>query len=548
MTVDATSYQSLFDHSPVAVFLEDFTAVTDWMGELRERGVVDLRGHLSDDLVELARSKVTVLDLNDTAVEMFGEPVRRMLVAGIVLESDDARSAFIEQLVALWEGRERVDLEFSSLQGADGPLDCLLSWSVRTGDSGTIDPAHVVVTIADVSEQRAADRQVERKAAQLQLLQDVSLKISGQRSIDEVFRLIVEGAVEVLEADQARLLVFAEEQDEIVADVSALPYGMPDGKAEVREGIAGWVLAHGEPTLSADIATDSRNRGASQVAARAGEFASLAMAPLLVDAAVVGTLSVLRKRGRASFRAEDVHMLTTLATHAGYAIQSARLLDSLENSLAARDRLLALVSHELRTPLTAIIGMAGTVRDNAGSFDPTELARYASVIVDQGRDLAGIVDDLLSSAAAEAGALEVAVGSVNLWQQVSAVAASLGETARSAGPPFDVEADALRVRQIVRNLVTNARRHGGPTIRIAVSCETQWGFVDVADDGAGVPQDLQPRLFEPFEHGGDHAESVGLGLAVCRDLAERMGGAVTYQRTDGWSTFRLALPRSGQAT
>jgi len=549
--VDDTTYRSLFEHAPVATFLEDFTDVAEWMSRLRAAGVSDLRRHLSADLLDEARSLVRVLEVNETAVEMFGEEVRQTLVAGLELESNEERAAFTEQLMALWEGRDRIDIEFPSLSSPSGSMDCHLSWSVRRDSGGTVDPSHVVVTIADTSEQRAVGRQVAKRAEQLQLLHDVSIQVAGLRSLDDVLRLIVEGTVEVLSAGQARLIILDEDRMEIAANVGAgaddEAHLDPITVAGVVDGIAGWVLETGEPTLSADIGADERNRGDARDAARASVFGPLAVAPLMVNARVVGTLAALRLRDDPIFLSDDLHMLTTLATHAGYAIQTGQLLSQLEGSLAARDRLLAQVSHELRTPLTAVIGMAGTMRDNAHRLGPEELSRYAGVIVEQGNDLAQLVEQLLSTAAAEAGALDIGVAPVDLWQQAATVAASLGLTATTGSEPVEVTADALRVRQIVRNLISNARRHGGPSIRVEVSRSDEFGVVEVSDDGEGVPTDVQPTLFEPFEHGQHHAESIGLGLAVSLDLARRMNGDLTYRRHDGWSTFRLTLPRSDQA-
>jgi signal transduction histidine kinase len=100
----------------------------------------------------------------------------------------------------------------------------------------------------------------------------------------------------------------------------------------------------------------------------------------------------------------------------------------------------------------------------------------------------------------------------------------------------------MRVRQIIRNLLTNADRYGGEhvTVRIVENPETTSLFV--IDDGKGVPADEQADIFEPYYRAGTRVESVGLGLTVSRDLARLMGGDLTYVYYQGHSFFELRLP------
>jgi signal transduction histidine kinase len=101
-----------------------------------------------------------------------------------------------------------------------------------------------------------------------------------------------------------------------------------------------------------------------------------------------------------------------------------------------------------------------------------------------------------------------------------------------------------RLRQILRNLVTNAHRYGGETASIAVRRLGSAAVIEVSDDGDGIPAELVERVFEPYEtaHRATRvAGSVGLGLTVSRELARLMGGDLTYHRTGSGTTFRLTL-------
>jgi len=104
-------------------------------------------------------------------------------------------------------------------------------------------------------------------------------------------------------------------------------------------------------------------------------------------------------------------------------------------------------------------------------------------------------------------------------------------------------ADRLRVRQIVRNLLTNASRYGGAVAEVVIQDGTL-PSIQVRDNGSGVPDELVQRIFEPYGRAhsrGIATEAVGLGLTVSRTLAESMGGSLEYRHEGGWSVFELTL-------
>jgi signal transduction histidine kinase len=104
--------------------------------------------------------------------------------------------------------------------------------------------------------------------------------------------------------------------------------------------------------------------------------------------------------------------------------------------------------------------------------------------------------------------------------------------------------DPARVRQIVRNLLTNAERYGGSVVTIDITKVDDRVVVAVADDGPGLPRQEWDKIFEPY-HRGHHTPgrpgSVGIGLAISRQLAELMGGTLTYTYEQGRSVFVLSL-------
>jgi two-component system sensor histidine kinase KdpD len=108
-----------------------------------------------------------------------------------------------------------------------------------------------------------------------------------------------------------------------------------------------------------------------------------------------------------------------------------------------------------------------------------------------------------------------------------------------------VLADEGRVRQILRNLITNAQRYGGHQVHIATQVAHGIVHVRVSDNGNGIPEDDQERIFAPYESAhdpGTQPGSLGLGLAISRSLAQLMDGDLSYARHDGWTTFDFRLP------
>jgi signal transduction histidine kinase len=221
-------------------------------------------------------------------------------------------------------------------------------------------------------------------------------------------------------------------------------------------------------------------------------------------------------------------------------------LEAEQELVRAKDEFIASLSHELRTPLTTIVGFSELLVDNEGIDD--DAREQLGIIHSSSSDLARMVGDLLVAARLEAGALTVSPEVVDLDEAVASAIASYrlaGEDIKVKVPPVRVHADPLHLRQVIHNLVSNALRHGGD--RILITATQKGGTVSlvVADDGPGVPPELEPRLFQRFVHEGHEAllaGSVGLGLAISRELARRMNGALHYNRISGWTTFTLRVP------
>ncbi|MEX1006184.1 MAG: HAMP domain-containing sensor histidine kinase [Acidimicrobiia bacterium] len=226
----------------------------------------------------------------------------------------------------------------------------------------------------------------------------------------------------------------------------------------------------------------------------------------------------------------------------------ARIRTGLGRLEANRSQLLGTVSHELRNNLTGLMGLTEIVSTDRslGRDEATELVALAH---QQAVDAAEIVEDLLTATRLEGSALSVGSEAVDvnteiesMMRRFSSEGLLLEAVSRNDLPPAD--ADALRLRQILRNLVSNAVRYGGTSIRILTDLDGDRIHITVADDGDGVPTQDETTIFLPYRRSASprHASSVGLGLWISRALAQAMGGSLEYGRLDGWTHFTLTVP------
>ena len=172
--------------------------------------------------------------------------------------------------------------------------------------------------------------------------------------------------------------------------------------------------------------------------------------------------------------------------------------ERLARQIQSKDRFLASVSHELRTPLTGVYAGAETLRDQWDDLPSGLALELVETIARESGELAAMIDDLLVAARSEIGDVHLAPALTNVGDLVGAVLTVLRP--EDSGKSVDVDVgdlvvygDPLRIRQIVRNLVTNAVRYGGETVKVVGASIGDRRFITVEDDGPGVPPE-PPRV------------------------------------------------------
>ncbi|NOY54693.1 MAG: PAS domain S-box protein [Actinobacteria bacterium] len=225
----------------------------------------------------------------------------------------------------------------------------------------------------------------------------------------------------------------------------------------------------------------------------------------------------------------------------------------LERLIQSKDEFVASVSHELRTPLTAVVGLAEELRSSWKIFSTDEISEFMGLLADQASDVANLVEDLLVAARADIGKVTITPRVVEITDEIERVVAALDEPSQRritvTADHAETWADPARLRQVIRNLITNAVRYGGRHIDVSTAVEDGFVALHVSDDGPGISPGLEEQIFEPYARDhepGSQPNSVGLGLTVSRHLARLMGGDLVYSG-GGRSTFTLTLPEPATA-
>jgi signal transduction histidine kinase len=297
------------------------------------------------------------------------------------------------------------------------------------------------------------------------------------------------------------------------------------------------------------------------------------VAPLLSRGRALGLLSVWAS----DLVREDTLVLGALARQTAIALDNTRLYRSMQEArlraeVAAdaleqqagdlrrlerqKDEFLGIASHELKTPLTSLkmlVQMSRRRAQRAGELEPTLPVRMEVAVARMER----LISDLLDVSRIEAGQLALRIERVDLVevcrQAVDEQRAATDREIRGDLPeePVFARVDADRIQQVITNLLLNALKYSAPSCSVALRlrCEDGKAVVSVRDEGAGIPEEALPRLFERFyqvpglEVQAGSGVGLGIGLYISRRIVAQHGGQIGVESTiGGGSTFWFTLP------
>ncbi len=237
----------------------------------------------------------------------------------------------------------------------------------------------------------------------------------------------------------------------------------------------------------------------------------------------------------------------TATATAGHADDMSRLATEAQEALAAKGRFLAVMSHEIRTPLNGVLAVAEIVRRKSQQPD---LAPFIDTILESGGVLLRLLNDALDLSRAEASGLELDEQPLAMARLLDEAAGLWSAQAELRGLSLDVAyngpaelwalGDGVRLRQVLNNLVGNALKFteaGGVSVRLSARPDGDYVRLaaSVADTGPGIPEGLLETVFAPFQQTEDGVRrgGAGLGLAVCRQIVERMHGTIRARGNPG---------------
>ena len=280
--------------------------------------------------------------------------------------------------------------------------------------------------------------------------------------------------------------------------------------------------------------------------------------PLKAPMRVRGVLMVEFAAPMRDLASEHRHLLDTVASVAAIAIERMHYVKVAQGALLnveserLRNSLLAALSHDLRTPLTVLVGLADSLT-RAHPPLPSRHSETAAVIREQALRMSSLVHNLLDMARLQAGKVKLN----KEWQPLEEV---IGSSLKSLEVPLIhhriavrlpadlplLEFDAVLIERVLVNLLENAIKYA-PGSQILIEAKRIGDFVEVsvADNGPGLPKGMEETLFALFERGQHEAgaSGVGLGLAICRAIAEVHGGRIrAATRCEGGAMFVFSLP------
>jgi two-component system, OmpR family, sensor histidine kinase KdpD len=379
-----------------------------------------------------------------------------------------------------------------------------------------------------------------QREARAQTLYELSRRLSRENRVVEVARAAAEFAEEVLPAQVA---VFLPSGGEISFQRRSSER-LPVPRSE--QPLAQWAY-----DKVARAGLGAQNSGGS----------SAMYLPLRGARDVVGVLCAVPSGGKA-LQGETLRLLEVVASQAATAIERTQSQHAAEDARVQmrneeiRSSLLSAVSHDLRTPLASITGAASALRSQGDKLAPETRQELLDSIADEADRLGRLVTNLLDMTRLESGVelirdaypLEEIIGSALQRMERHLVGREVTANIPEALPLVYV--DEVLVGQLVINLLENASKYTPEGAAIDITAEADGDFVtlDVMDRGPGFPHADQQRIFEKFYRAeSEGVRGMGLGLAICRAIAEAHRGSIeALNRTGGGAVFRVRLPAATQ--
>ncbi|MCW2960030.1 MAG: hypothetical protein JWM25_920 [Thermoleophilia bacterium] len=495
--------------------------------------------------------------LHDQHIDLRRVTAAVALLAAIVEGSDDAIIAQnAEGVIISWNPAAEQMFRYSEAEAIGQPVAMLVPEDHRGEERRVLD-----IILAGTSVQHYETERVRSDGERL----EVSVTVSALREPDgtivgasKIVRDITQARV--AQRAQGQLAAIIESTDDAIISKDAT--GIVTSWNPAAQRLFGYseaemvgqpisrlvppsLVGHDRNILAEILAGKKVDHYETQRLTRDGRVVdvSLTVSPLRdTDGTIIGASKVVR----------DVSERKLMEVRARHAAELTRANERLAAADRVKDQFLAMANHELRTPLTSIAGFTKTLLDPVHDFSEEQKREFLEIIDGQATRLTRMVDDMLTISRLELDKIDARAVDVDVVSVIESVLVERRLTdveIEVSAPELHALVDPHHLQQILLNYLDNATKYGSGEISVHACTVGEGVVIDVRDQGGGIPDELEGRLFERFSRAEHVAQQqipgTGLGLSIVRGLARAQGGDAWYEpNVPTGARFCVRLPRS----
>lgn len=501
--------------------------------------------------------------LDKIASWMLGPKIDKIFVDEAVIIDDNHRQQELNGLTWPISGIEALAIAPIKVSEVIRGAIAIVSFEPHTYTLEEINLLNGIARIIGLAAQNASHYiQAQAQTKRLAYLNEIGSALTRSLDLDQVLRVIIEAVNTLLQTELTSVFLIDEHTNELVLRHST------KGNAEIRlsypwQGIAGWVASEDKPALVNNTQSDARHL--RQIATETGyEAHSILCVPLKVEGQVIGVVEVLNKIGGQQFTLQHQAQLVDLTKWAAIALHNARLFDERAQAYESLDtEQQRRVAAETRGAMAAVIldmghtmnNVVGAIRVWASMLEEATNNSPQNLLLDHKKEICQIrqnAEEALELMSTMTGPLEVAaVAPTDVHHCLDKAVRScwcpdhIKIIKKYAGVVPLVSANAERLEAAFQNLISNAiqvmTQDGGEIELQTGQNDEDWVEIAIADNGPGIPPELQKRIFNPGVSSKERG--LGLGLWLVETFIHQFNGRIAFTSSAlRGTTFRVMLP------